>query len=95
MITVNKRYDWDALVYECCQHTPITHKVWKTLILKNKLRLQRNNINNLENLLYKWIEKGHKYRTYGPYPANWEQELYIQDTIPPQLSDLINTAIVR
>ena len=90
---VNKKYNWAVLVNECCIETPINHVVWKALLKKNRLRRSRDNIKNLENLLWKWIENQHKYHVYGPYPTDKEQELYIQDTINASLSGLLNNAV--
>ena len=79
---------------QCCVATPIDHSVWLQLIRYNKIEETTSPTQNLENLLMHWVENGHKYRTYGPYPKAPEQELYIQDTIPPRISEILNYAIV-
>ena len=91
----DKHCDWDSLVAKCVLATPISHNVWTQLLQYNKITLTTYPIQNLENLLMHWVENGHKYRTYGPYPKAPEQELYIQDTIPPRISEILNYAIIN
>ena len=83
------------MVEQCCIATPINHNVWLQLVRYNKIEETTKPSQNLENLLMHWVENGHKYRTYGPYPKAPEQELYIQDTIPPRISEILNYAIIN
>ena len=91
----DKHCTWDSLVDQCCIATPISHNVWLQLVRYNKIEETTIPKQNLENLLMHWVENGHKYRTYGPYPKAPEQELYIQDTIPPRISEILNYAIIN
>ena len=91
----NKNADWDTLVNQCCIATPIEHQIWTELLEYNKIIPSTDPIQNLEDLLMYWVQNGHKYRTYGPYPKAHEQEIYIQDTIPPRISEILNYAIIN
>eukprot|EP01083_Nonionella_stella_P024879 68531_1 len=90
----NEHCNWDTLIVQCAAATPISHPVWNELLKYNKIKRTTSHTQNLENLLMQWVENGHKYRTFGPYPKAYEQELYIQDTIPTNISEILNYAII-
>jgi len=60
----------------------------------NRLKITDDPILNLVNLLRHWEDNGAKQRMYGAYPVAEEQEFYIQETIPSQISEILNYAII-
>ena len=90
----DKDCDWDTLVDLCCINTPPTHHVWLQFLEYNKLKITNDPILNLKCLLAKWVDNGYRKRMYGAYPIAEEQEFYVQDTIPSDISEILNYAII-
>ena len=91
----DKNVNWDVLIDLCCIATPITHNAWIRLLKYNKLKVTNDPIENLKTLLKKWKRNGEYNRMYGTYPTAREQEFYIQDTIPREISEILNYAIIN
>ena len=90
----DKNCNWDTLIDLCCIATPLTHHSWLRLMRYNKLKVTNDPVINLKNLLNKWEKKGAYNRMYGTYPTAKEQEFYIQETIPRNISEILNYAII-
>lgn len=71
---------WDSLVSECCQQTPIGHHIWRRFAQRHQLpdRIQGDGVRVLQYLLQQWARCGQESNLIGPYPSFKEQEDYQQ-----------------
>eukprot|EP01083_Nonionella_stella_P086908 241620_1 len=92
---LDKQCNWDTLIDLCCVSTPSTHNAWIRLVKYNKIKVTNDPIQNLWNLLSRWKQNGKYHSMRGSYPTASEQEFYIQDTIPQEISEILNYAIMN